>query len=380
MDNTMKDTTRERTPETLSFTSDKGAARSTWIAGAIVTVLVLWMGSGFVIPSEPDAAPELRTEVQPVAVAVEGSIAESVTQFFLAEGQAVPDRDTAVRAEISGQISEVLVAKGADVVAGDVIARFDLAQRQADLDRARAEVARTERDFNNAETLLARGTATVDRVASARAAFASAEAQLAAANEALRSTVLTVPFDGRLETLTINEGEFVQPGTEVARIVDNTPLTVTIQIPQQSLSRIEVGQAAQVEFITGDVLPGVVTFVGTNAAADTRTFLAEVEVDNADGRVPAGISAQVRIPTGDVSAHFLSPAILSLGTDGTLGIKTVGDANKVVFTPVEIVRAQTDGIWVTGLPNSADVITVGQGYVNDGEVVSPQQNVAEQSQ
>ena len=108
------------------------------------------------------------------------------------------------------------------------------------------------------------------------------------------------------------------------------------------------------------------------AAADTRTFLAEVEVANADGKVPAGISAQVRIPTGEVSAHFLSPAILSLGTDGTLGIKTVADGDTVVFTPITIVRAQTDGIWVTGLPDASRIITVGQGYVNDGEVVAPQ--------
>ncbi|NKB27758.1 MAG: efflux RND transporter periplasmic adaptor subunit [Rhodobacteraceae bacterium] len=376
----MKDTTNERRPETLDFSSDKGAARSTWIAAAIVLVLVAWMGSGFVLPSEPADAPAERAVLQPVTVAVARSVAQPVTQFFLAEGQALPDRDTAVRAEISGQISEVLVEKGADVEEGDVIARFDPVQRQADLERATAEVDRTKREFDNAQTLLERGTATVDRVATARASFAAAQAQLAAATEALDNAVLTVPFDGRLETLTINEGEFVQPGTEVARIVDNTPLTVAIQVPQQSLARIEVGQMAQVEFITGDVLPGLVTFVGTNADAATRTFLAEVAVDNANGKVPAGISAQERIPTGDVSAHFLSPAILSLGTDGTLGIKTVVEDDKVAFTPVEIVRAQTDGIWVTGLTDEARVITVGQGYVNDGETVAPQTATAEVTQ
>ena len=48
------------------------------------------------------------------------------------------------------------------------------------------------------------------------------------------------------------------------------------------------------------------------------------------------------------------------------------DADKtVVFTPIEIERAQTDGIWVSGLPDTADIITIGQGYVNNGEVVNP---------
>ncbi len=95
-------------------------------------------------------------------------------------------------------------------------------------------------------------------------------------------------------------------------------------------------------------------------------------MDNADGAIPAGVSAQLRIPTGTTLAHFVSPAILSLDTDGALGVKTVDSEDEVVFYPIEIVRAQTDGIWVTGLPDEADIIAIGQGYVNDGETVRPE--------
>jgi len=45
--------------------------------------------------------------------------------------------------------------------------------------------------------------------------------------------------------------------------------------------------------------------------------------------------------------------------------------NKVVFTAVTIERAQTDGVWVSGLPDAVDIITIGQGYVNNGETVDP---------
>ena len=110
---------------------------------------------------------------------------------------------------------------------------------------------------------------------------------------------------------------------------------------------------------------------GTSAASETRTFLAEIEVINEDGAIPAGISAEVVIPTGDVVAHFLSPSIVSLDTDGTLGVKTVNDKSIVEFFPITVVKAQIDGIWVTGLPEIVDVITVGQGYVNQTEIVAP---------
>jgi multidrug efflux system membrane fusion protein len=364
----------ERKP--LAFDDDRGSARSKWIAGALVLVLVGWMGSGFVLPSEEAEVTEAPAAPRAVAVAVRSSTAEPVTQYLISEGQAQPDRDTAILAETSGEIGEILVRKGAELEQGEVIARVALAQREAELARAQEEVRRARREFENAETLLQRGSTTVDRVAETRSDLAAAEAQLAAVEEAVDTTVIRAPFAGRLETLDIDEGEFVTAGTPVAQIVDNTPLTVTIQVPQQSLRSLQDGQAATVTFITGEIREGVVTFVGTSADAETRTFLAEIEVANADGAVPAGVSARVRIPTGEAVAHFLSPAILSLGTDGTLGVKTVGEDDRVAFHQVEIIRAQTDGIWVTGLPDSARIITVGQGFVNDGELVDPQPEAA----
>lgn len=358
-------------PKALVFSPDKGAARSTWIAGALVAGIVGWMGSGFVLPSEDSAPVVTREEPMPVAVAVETSTAQTVTQYYQAEGQALPDRDTPLRAETSGNIAEVLVRKGQDVLAGDVIARIDPTGNNAEAARAKEELARAQREYDNAQALLKRGVATVDRVSEARAALASAQAQVTAVSEAGEALTITAPFAGRIETLDLDEGEFVSAGTDVGRLVDITPLTVAIQVPQQSLNRLSAGQTAKVRFITGEERDGVVSFVGTSAAAETRTFLAEVEVRNDDGAIPAGISAEVVIPTGEATAHFLSPSIVSLDTEGRLGVKTVNGDNVVEFFPIQIVRAQIDGIWVTGLPETVDVITVGQGYVNADEVVAP---------
>ena len=359
------------TPIPLTFASDKGASGSLWIAAFLVIAIVGWMGSGFVLPSKDEEEPVVvRADVQPVAVAVTMSVAETVTQFYQAEGQAQPDRDTNVRAEISGDIAKVLVSKGQDIEAGAVIARFDATNNDADANRAAQQLAQAQREFDNAEQLLARGVSTADRVSQARAALAAAQAQVTEVEQDAKALTITAPFAGRIETLNIDEGEFISAGSEVGRIVDITPLTVAIQVPQQSLTRLAVGQTATVRFITGEERTGTLTFVGTSAA-ETRTFLAEVEVANDDRAIPAGISAEVVIPTGDATAHFLSPSIVSLNTEGTLGVKTVNADNVVAFYPIQMVKAQIDGIWVTGLPETVDVITVGQGYVNKGEIVAP---------
>lgn len=358
-------------PEQLEFKSDKASGRSIWVAAGIVVGILAWMGSGFLFPSDRADNASPREPLAPVSVAVKTSAAQTVTQFFQAEGQALPDRDTMMRAETSGTIVEVAVKKGQDVEAGVVIARFDPTKNDADRKRAAEELARAQREFDNAQALLERGVATADRVVQSRATLAAAQAQVTAAEEAADSLTITAPFAGRVESLDLDVGEFVSAGTEVGRLVDIMPLTVAVQVPQQSLTGLSVGQPATVRFITGEERQGTVSFLGTSAAAETRTFLAEVEVANADRAIPAGISAEVVIPTSEVHAHFLSSSIVSLDADGALGIKTVNDENVVEFFPVAVVKAQIDGIWVTGLPDSVRVITIGQGYVNPGETVSP---------
>lgn len=234
------DTTPETAehPRSLDFETDRGASRSIWIAGAILAALVLWMGNGFVLPSETEAPRQQAADKEPASVLVRTSRAEPVTLTFQAEGQAQPDRDTALRAAATGDVVEVLADKGETVEAGQPIARLSSTRAEADLARAEEERARAQREINNAEQLLDRGVGTADRVAEARATLAAAEAQVATAEQALDDLSILAPFPGRIETLSLDAGEFVSAGEEIGRIVDNQPLTVAIQVPQQALRRI----------------------------------------------------------------------------------------------------------------------------------------------
>ncbi len=353
---------------TARFSDDPGAGRSLWVALGALLAMIAWMASGYVFPSDAPQQAVRAAEPQPPAVRVQLSRSEAVTLTFTAEGQAQPQRDTVVQAESSGTLETLPFAKGARVEKGDVLAQVSATQAEATLEQAREERARAAREFENASELLDRGVATADRVAQTRAALAAAEAQVATAEQALDNLTLVAPFAGRIESLPVETGEFIAAGEEVARIVDTDPLTVAIQVPQTALNRIEAGQTATVRFITGQEGMGTVTFVGGAAASSTRTFLVEIEVPNPEGAIPAGISAEVTIPTGEAQAHFVAPSTVSLGPDGAIGVKTVED-DKVRYNPIEIVKAEIGGVWATGLPPEARIITLGQGFVRDGETV-----------
>lgn len=174
------------------------------------------MGSGFVFPSEPETARQTRPKPQPPSVMVRESTAERVVLVFNAEGQAQPDHDTTMRAEASGNVVDLFARKGERVAGGTVIARLSSA-------RAREALARATRDFANAQALLDRVAGTADRVADTRAALAAAEAQVAGARQELENLDIVAPFSGRIETLTLDRGEFVAAGEDVGRIVDERP-------------------------------------------------------------------------------------------------------------------------------------------------------------
>ncbi|MGJ8587702.1 MAG: efflux RND transporter periplasmic adaptor subunit [Yoonia sp.] len=363
----------------LTFDGDKGAGRSKWVAIFLALLLIGWMGSGYILPSQgADEEQAQPTAPQAVTVAVIPSEAQDVQLVLTAEGQSAPDRVTGVQAEASGQVVSVSVARGDLVSAGQEIGRLDASTIEAQLLQAQTQQEQATRDLNNALALQERGVATEDRVSAARAAKAAADAAFTAAQEQLDKTIVRAPFAGRLNDLTLDEGEFVDNGSVVAEVIDNDPLTVVIQVPQQALSRIQTGQTSTVDFITGEQRSGVVSFIGANADQQTRTFRVEVTVDNPDSVMPAGLSARIALPTGQARGHFISPAILSLGTNGELGIKVVEDDNTVAFLPVAIARAQTEGVWITGLPESASIITVGQGFVNAGDLVDPRPIAADQ--
>ncbi len=348
--------------------------KSQWITILIVGALVAWMASGIVGGRQ---TPEVAGTGQPKAerpltqVQVRDMTAEDVTRFVELQGQAEVERVATVRAETAGRVVELPGERGKRIEAGAEIAILSMNDRQARLEEAEALVEQRKSEFAAARQLGEKGFQAQNRVKEARAALAAAEARLAAIREEISDVRIVAPFSGVLETRPVEVGDYLSVGDEVATVVDEDPLKITAHVPQQKVNRIEEGASADIEFITGQTATGTVTLIASVAAESTRTYRIEVEVENAARAFRPGMSATLRIPTEVVQAQFVSPAIFSLDSEGRLGVKTVNADNQVVFHPVEPIQAAPDGVWVAGLPETARIITVGQGFVRAGETVKP---------
>jgi multidrug efflux system membrane fusion protein len=131
-----------------------------------------------------------------------------------------------------------------------------------------------------------------------------------------------------------------------------------------------MGKPGSARLATGETVEGTIRYVAPVADEATRTFTVELEVDNVKGAYRGGITAKLMIPAETLFAHKVSPSLLTLDDDGNLGIKTVNELGEVEFHPADIAMSSSDGVWIAGLPHTASIITVGQGFVNPGAMVN----------
>ena len=130
-----------------------------------------------------------------------------------------------------------------------------------------------------------------------------------------------------------------------------------------------MGAQGRARLVSGARVDGTLRFIASVADPATRTFRIELQVDNPDGRIPDGVTAEIHVPLQRLSAHLVSPAILTLDDAGRLGVKTLTDEGLVGFSPVEVLETGPDGVWLDGLPPVVTFITVGQDFVQIGQKV-----------
>ncbi len=185
----------------------------------------------------------------------------------------------------------------------------------------------------------------------------------------LNRTEVKAPFDGYIEDI-VKPGNLLERGQLCATIIELDPITFIAEVPENSIKDVREGQNVNISLVTGDNIQGKLTFVSKSASVATRTFRVEAEIANPSGIVRDGISGTMIIDTDPVLAHKISPSILLLADNGELGVKTVNSENMVEFFPIQIIQDTEEGIWVAGLPDFSNIIVLGQGFVETGQIVS----------
>lgn len=367
---------------------------------------------------------ESVAEAAPKAIGVVAlrSAAREIDSAVVLRGQTKANRQVQVKTETSSTVISEPKRKGAFVKAGEVLCELDpgtrpaqlaeakarqveaesrLPEAEAKLDEARARLAEARINYTAAQKLSETGYASETRRIATEAALRSAEAGIKSAEAGLEATragieaaeaavaaaqremdrlTIEAPFDGLLESDTAELGSLLQreSGSLCATVIQLDPIKLVGFVPEAEVNRIKVSAPAYAQLVTGQQIQGLVTFVSRSADETTRTFEVEITVPNPDLAIRDGQTATIAISAEGARAHLLPQSALTLNNAGQLGVRVVGEGNVVDFMPVSLLRDAPNGVWVGGLPETVDVIVVGQEFVTKGVAVAPTYREASQ--
>jgi HlyD family secretion protein len=340
--------------------------RAVWLIAILAACLLIAVGTAIDLSRRASPAAPPTVMVAPVT---RGLVVGAVR----ARGVLEPIRTAVISQPVAGRLLQVMVKPGERVARGQVLARFDPLELQAEFARAEAQVVAAEVTSLEAEVKLARldrdyqrrfgptvpdDQADVYQIMMARAASAAAEvnareAAYRVATRRLAARLVRSPAEGIVLSRQVEEGQLVPEGAVLFRVsADPTPLQLHATVPEADMAGIKLGQPVQfsVPAFPGRRLAGRVARIAPLRGPEgDRRLPLEIQVDGpAEGLVPdmtAQLSIQtssegpvVRVPT---AALLFAPLGMSSGSEEPAVWLTRSASSRLERVPVTV--GITDG-------------------------------------
>lgn len=311
------------------------------------------------------------------------------------------DSEVTLVARVNGYLEERHFEPGQMVEEGDSLYTIEpdlyqstVNQREADLQSARAEFSRAQRDAQRFEQLLSQNSVSRQQYDQAQAEQRVAQANVAQAEAALRSANLdlgysnvTAPVSGMISLSQINVGNLVSSGTELATITPLDPLEVRFQLPQRDAFELrrQLGEEGDASNITarlsvpgvsgasGSELEGQLDFLGSRVDTGTSTVQASASFANPDAAILPGQFVRVRL---DGLQRFNVIAVPEIAvTQGLMGPRVfVLDENSQARERT-VQLGEVAGPWqiiIEGLEEGERVIVGDPAGIEPGVAIDPQ--------
>lgn len=264
--------------------------------------------------------PSLTVTTDPVRL-------ETVPEVISGTGLVTAWQEATIGASAGGLVlTEIGVGEGDRVEKAQVLARLDGALLRAQIAEEQAAIASAQATYEIAVSSSERGrrlARTGDlssqlieeretTVKTAAAALGQATAALKTLEVQLDRTVIRAPFAGIVSAKPATVGSIVQASTEILRIQRDGALRVSLDLPEQYLPKIAVGDACKVTGSGGSEIPGKVALIGETV--DPRTHLGTVEIElPAGSKLKAGMFVRAAIASGGADAMTVAESALKIG-------------------------------------------------------------------
>lgn len=327
--------------------------------------------------------------VEAVPVRVGKVVQKAVPLQIRNVGTIQPYVAVAVRAQVSGEITQVHFREGQDLKKGELLFSIDarpyeaaLAQAEAALARDRAQMENAQTDVKRYEDLVKKDYVTQQQYDSVKATAAATAATVRLNQAAVERARLDVaycsiraPMDGRSGSIMVQAGNVVKANDAVLVTINQiVPIYLTFSVPERELPEIRRRQNAgrlavdAEEPATGRPLGrGELTFVDNTVDRATGTITLKATFPNADSVLWPGefVNAVLTLAT-EPNAIVAPTGAVQSGQQGTYAFVVKSDAT-VESRPVTVARNAPDGVVIAkGLAAGETVVTDGQLRLSPG--------------
>lgn len=288
------------------------------------------------------------------------------------EGTAALDApdEAQVIAKTSGIVLQLLTEEGQHVRKGQVLVKLDSERQRLGVQQAQAQVDKLQANYDRSQKLAAAKLVSASDNDQIKYDLANARAALDLARLELSYTDVVAPIAGVVAQRSIKVGNFVQINSPIIRIIDDSTLQATLNVPERELSKLRAGQPAtmQLDALPGKTFKGVIDHIAPMVDAGSGTFRVVCRFAG-EGLLQPGMFSRIRIDYDRHADALVVPRIALLDDSADPAVFVVR-AGKAVRVPVGV--GYTDGQWAeirTGLAVGDAVVTAGKAALRDGSAV-----------
>ncbi|MDX2446549.1 MAG: efflux RND transporter periplasmic adaptor subunit, partial [Desulfobacterales bacterium] len=294
-------------------------------------------------------------------------------------GYVEPAEDLWVKAEVSGQVVQVLVKEGTHVKQGQVIAQVDDRDYKSRLARIEANLKLAKLEYDRIYSLDKKKITAANRLDEIEARRTDVSAQRDEATLALSRTRILAPIEGQVNEIIAKQGTFLGVGDPVAQILRVSEVMVTVGIPESDVdSFFGLTEATVIiDALEKRRVKGKKVFLSQQPRNLARLFDLELEIPNTDSRILPGMFASVELIRAVYEKALVIPlyAVINLGDEQFVYIEKDGSAKKI---PVDVGQLVDWQVHITsGISANDKVIVVGHRLLSDGQPVEVIKNVSD---
>lgn len=338
------------------------------IALLLAVATLVWLASGFFEGVDTETAGDF-TASKLTKVEVQRFTTQQFNPQLSLRAKTEPHRVIELTAQLSGRVAAVPGRRGVSIEQGQPVCVIELEDQQLRVDSAEAQLRQAEIAYRGALQLETAGYQSELAIAQAKANLESAKLLLKQSQNNLEDLIIESPLAGIVETRPVEAGDYIVPGQLCAKVVELDPIKVIADVAETDVVKLRLGDRALAEFSSESPIQATISYIAHQASPNTRSYRVEATLQNPEMLLRAGMSGRLKINQPPIQAHLVPASSILLDATGSPVVRTILNEGYVAQSRVSLIGETDRGVWVKGLPESIDLITTGQNYVAEGELV-----------